>query len=73
MPQASKILIIAGMVLILAGLIWWAVPRSWPIGRLPGDILIEKPGIRFYFPLTTGLLLSLLLSAILYLARYLKG
>jgi hypothetical protein len=49
-----------GLILVLSGKISW-------IGRLPGDILIKKKNFTFYFPLATSILLSILLSLILYL------
>jgi hypothetical protein len=56
-------LIIAGIVLIIAGLAWkWLV--RLPIGRLPGDFLIERPGVRVYVPITSMLLASALLTLI---------
>ncbi|MFN5960229.1 MAG: DUF2905 domain-containing protein [Verrucomicrobiota bacterium] len=56
-------LIIAGIVLIIAGLTWkWLV--RLPIGRLPGDFLIERPGVRVYLPITSMLLASALLTLI---------
>jgi hypothetical protein len=56
-------LIIAGIVLIIAGLAWkWLV--RLPIGRLPGDFLIERPGLRVYLPITSMLLASAILTLI---------
>lgn len=52
--------IFIGLILRLAGKLKW-------IGRLPGDILIQKGNFTFYFPLMTGLLISLFLSLLLYL------
>lgn len=64
----QKTLIIIGVVLVLAGLAWpWL--GKLPLGRLPGDIVIDRPGMKFYFPVTTMILMSLVLSAILYLFR----
>ncbi len=53
------ILIIVGAVLMLAGKIPW-------LGRLPGDIYIQRPNFTFYFPLTTSILISIVLSLVLY-------
>ncbi len=52
-----------GLVLLLLGLVWLYAPGllAW-FGRLPGDIRIEREGFRFYFPLTSMLLVSLALS-----------
>jgi hypothetical protein len=64
----SRGLIITGLLLLGAGLLWpWL--SQLPLGRLPGDIRIERPGYSFYFPITTGLLLSLLISLLLWLLR----
>lgn len=54
------ILIIIGAVVVLAGKIPW-------LGRLPGDIYIERPNFTFFFPLTTSILVSVILSLVLYL------
>lgn len=67
-----KVLIGLGVVFILLGLLAWALQGrlNW-IGRLPGDIAIERENFRFYFPITTMLLLSLLISLLLRLVRWL--
>jgi hypothetical protein len=61
-------LIILGAVLLLAGLAWPWLSRIG-LGRLPGDIVIERDHVRFYFPIVTSLLISLILSLILWLWR----
>ena len=62
----SRTLIILGLVLVAAGLLWpWL--GKLPLGRLPGDILIEREGTTIYLPLGTGLVLSVLLSVLLWL------
>lgn len=62
----SRFLIILGLVILVAGLAWpWLSKLG--LGRLPGDIVIERDNFSFYFPLTTGILLSLVLSALLWL------
>lgn len=61
----QKWLILIGIVCLLAGVLWpWLVKSG--LGRLPGDILIRDDNFTFYFPLTTGLLLSVVISAILW-------
>jgi len=57
----ARALITVGVVLIAAGLLVAALP-SLPLGRLPGDLRIERPGLRIYLPLTTSLLASAALS-----------
>ncbi|SCY71939.1 Protein of unknown function [Nitrosospira sp. Nl5] len=61
----QRLLILLGLLLLLAGLAWPWLSRL-PFGRLPGDITIERENFSFYFPITTGLLLSLFLSALLW-------
>lgn len=64
----QKTLIIAGVVIIVAGLCWpWL--HKLPLGRLPGDILIRRPGLRFYFPITTMIVISVVISLIMWLFR----
>ncbi|MCH7777442.1 MAG: DUF2905 domain-containing protein [Gemmatimonadetes bacterium] len=60
-----KLLIIIGVVLIAFGLAWLAGERLG-IGRLPGDIVIEREGMRIYIPLMTSLIISVVLSLILW-------
>lgn len=63
----SRFLIVSGLVLIVAGLAVHYLPSVSMLGRLPGDIRIERPGVRFYFPVTTSILVSVVLSLILWL------
>jgi hypothetical protein len=65
------VLIIAGLVIVVIGLGVWSGALSW-FGRLPGDIRIEREGMRVYIPLVSMLLLSVLLSLILYLFNRLR-
>ncbi len=59
----SRFLITFGLVLVVAGFLWPLLHKTG-IGRLPGDILIEKGNFRFYLPMTTSLLISLALSLV---------
>lgn len=63
MPRSSlgAFFVLAGLVLVLVGLLVWSGAFSW-FGRLPGDIRIEKPNLRVYFPITSMLILSIVLS-----------
>jgi hypothetical protein len=64
----QKALIVAGIVLLAIGLLWpWL--SKLPFGRLPGDVHIEREGFSFFFPITTGLLISLLISLVLWWLR----
>jgi hypothetical protein len=61
-------LVTVGVILIVVGLIWpWLARLGF--GRLPGDIVIERENFRFYFPITTMILVSLVLSLIFWLFR----
>jgi hypothetical protein len=73
MAGFPKILIGLGLVLIVIGLIWQFGGRYLSLGRLPGDIVIERENFRFYFPVMTSVLLSVLLSVILYLFQKFSG
>ncbi len=70
MNPVAKILIIGGIILIITGLIWQFGGKFLPLGRLPGDIVVEKENFRFYFPIATSIILSILLSLLLFLFRY---
>lgn len=71
MDHPGWMLIAVGVLLALAGLIWLVLPAIPWLGRLPGDIVIEREHFRFYFPLATSLLLSVLLTGLLWLLRHL--
>jgi len=59
----SQNLIVLGLVLVGIGLLWPIIGRLG-LGRLPGDIVIERQNFSFYFPITTGLLISIVLTLI---------
>jgi Protein of unknown function (DUF2905) len=64
----NRLLIGLGAALVVLGMAWpWV--RRLPLFRLPGDIVVDRPGVRFFFPLTTMLLISALLSLIAWLLR----
>ena len=64
----NRVLIVIGTVIILIGLAWpWL--RRLPLFRLPGDIVIDRPGFKFFFPITTMLLISVVISLIAWLMR----
>jgi hypothetical protein len=68
MGDLGKILLVFGGILVLAGLVLMLLGRTnLPLGRLPGDILFRGKNTTFYFPLATSILLSVVLSAVLYL------
>jgi len=70
MPHFGKILVFAGIILIIAGLIvYFAGDKLGWIGHLPGDIRVEKDKMRFYFPITTMILFSLVLSVVVWIIK----
>ena len=68
MSELGKVLIVLGSVLMLAGIVLVLFGRlHLPLGRLPGDIVYRGKNTTFYFPLATSILLSVLLTLVLYL------
>ena len=64
----QRTLIIVGVLILVVGLLWpWLANLG--LGRLPGDILIQRDGFTFYFPITTMLIVSALLTLIFWLFR----
>jgi hypothetical protein len=61
----SRFLIILGLAILLTGLLWPWLSRLG-LGRLPGDIVIERDNVTLYFPIVTSLVLSVLISLILW-------
>jgi len=64
----ARFLILLGLAILVVGLLWPYLSKLG-LGRLPGDIVIERENVRFYLPLATCLLLSLLFSLILWLVN----
>ena len=67
----QRIFIILGLVRLVAGLLWPLLSRL-PIGRLPGDIIIDRPGFKLYIPITTMILVSILLTFIFWITGKFK-
>lgn len=70
-PASSSVgplLVAAGIVLVVVGLIAWAGGLGW-FGRLPGDIRIERDSVRIYIPIVSMLIVSVALSAVLAIIR----
>ncbi len=64
----QRLLIVAGLILLAAGLLWpWLSHLG--LGRLPGDIALERPHFRLYFPWVTCLLISVVLTLLIWLFR----
>jgi Protein of unknown function (DUF2905) len=64
--DVQRFLIGLGLVLLVAGLLWPALSRIG-LGRLPGDILFQRGGATFYFPLATSIILSIVVSVLFWL------
>jgi hypothetical protein len=64
--SAGRLLIILGIVLMVLGVLWPLIARLG-LGRLPGDIVIERENFRLYIPILTSLIVSIVLSVILWL------
>ncbi len=65
--ELGKLLLVFGVIIIVIGLLLLFVGKIPFIGKLPGDILIQRKNFTFYFPLGTSILLSILLSLLLWL------
>ena len=64
----SKPLVLIGILIVAIGLLWpWL--SKLPLGRLPGDIVIHRDNFHFYFPLATSILVSIVLTLLLWLLR----
>ena len=66
MPSAGPLLVILGVILVLIGLAVWGGAFGW-FGRLPGDIRIERESVRVYIPFVSMLIISVVVSLVLYL------
>ena len=64
----NRTLIVIGLLVALAGVLWKPL-SALPLFRLPGDFVIDWPGFKFFFPLTTMILLSLIVSIVIWLFR----
>jgi hypothetical protein len=64
----GQLLITLGVILVLAGLLWPLLQKSG-LGRLPGDIVVQRENYRFYFPLASSIVISLILTLVLWLFR----
>jgi len=69
MSELGKFLVIVGVVLAIVGLILWSGFAPKWLGRLPGDIRIEREHSAFYFPIVTCIIISIVLSLVLSIFR----
>jgi NADH:ubiquinone oxidoreductase subunit 6 (subunit J) len=70
MVGAGKILVLFGAVMVVVGLLLMVFDKIPLLGKLPGDIHIKKENVELYFPIVTSIVLSLILSSILWLISY---
>ena len=68
MSNTQKILITTGIFIIIIGLTWPWISKL-PFGKLPGDIAVDKPGFKFFFPITSMIILSVVMSLIIWLIK----
>jgi hypothetical protein len=73
MSGTGKLLIVLGMVLLLAGIIFLLADKFPGVKSVPGDMVFKKKNFTFYFPLGTSILISIILTLILYLWRRYGG
>jgi hypothetical protein len=69
MPGIGKSLILIGLIIVVVGVVFSLVGRVPWFGKLPGDIYIKRENFTFYFPLATSIIISVILSLILWLLR----
>jgi hypothetical protein len=70
MQHPAWTLVAIGLVITAIGAVWLLAPHIPWLGKLPGDIAVEGRGFRFYFPIVTCIVLSLLLTGIMWLVRF---
>jgi hypothetical protein len=68
MNAAGPAIVALGLIVAIVGVLIWVGALGW-FGHLPGDIRIEREGVRVYVPLVSGLVLSVVVSLVLYLVR----
>jgi hypothetical protein len=74
MQQVGRIIILIGLIIIITGiLVYFIGDKLHWVGRLPGDIRVERENFRFYFPITTAIILSVVISLVIYLIRKFFG
>lgn len=64
----QKTIVVVGLILVLVG-VGWPVLTKMPFGRLPGDIVINRPGFKLYVPVTSAIMVSVILSILIRIFR----
>ena len=72
MDSIAKLLMIAGVVFLVFGALWQFGGNMFNLGKLPGDIMVKKENFTFYFPITTTILLSIVLSLLFWAFQLIK-
>jgi len=72
MPPLARWFVLVGLLLVVLGLALWLVPGVSSLGRLPGDLRIERPNLRIYVPLTSSILVSVVLSVLFWVVSRLR-
>jgi len=68
-PEVGKFLVVAGLAIVVIGLVLWSgIGRSW-LGKLPGDINYSSKNVSFHFPIVTCLLISIVLTVLSWIFR----
>lgn len=73
MVLTGKLLVLLGVVLVALGLVLMFFDRVPMPGKLPGDIIVKRENFRLYFPVTSGILISVVLSLVMLLISHLRG
>lgn len=68
MSNTQKILILIGIAILIAGFLWPWISKL-PFGKLPGDIVVDKPNFKMYIPITSMILISLIISFVIWLIK----
>lgn len=68
MSNTQKILIFTGIAILIAGFLWPWISKL-PFGKLPGDIVVDKPNFKMYIPITSMIIISLIISFVIWLIK----
>ena len=72
MDQIAKLLMVTGVTFLIFGALWQFGGNMFNLGKLPGDIMVKKENFTFYFPITTAILLSIVLSLLFWVFQLIK-
>ena len=73
MDQIAKLLMVTGVTFLIFGALWQFGGNMFNLGKLPGDIIVKKENFTFYFPITTAILLSIVLSLLFWVFQLIKN